>query len=178
MKRGGPLQRKTPLKSGSSLRSSTPPAEESGKPAKPRRSTGLHVGEKKAKKLAKQRSGGLCEMCIPGICMMRATDFHHRRFRSQGGKWEIVNGLHGCRPCHMAVTNTNGHRAEYERKGWIVPSHGDPATTEVLMWHQGRQDWFLLQEDGSAVLAPWPEGRPEHPDYIERPPARGLDGAA
>lgn len=176
MKRSG-IQRKTPMKSGSSQ--ATTPARGSGKPASPRRSTGLHVGEKKAKDLAKQRSGGDCEVVIPGLCVYRGYDFHHRLFRSQGGKWEIVNGLYVCRPCHRALTDTNGRRPEYERNGWIVPSHGEPAATEVLMWHNQRQDWFLLLPDGTAELAPWPEGETGHPDDLD-PPLRPstVDGAA
>lgn len=162
---------------GSSLRSSKPSATGETQ-SKPRRSTGLHVGEKKAKDLAKQRSGGDCEVVILGVCVYRGYDFHHRLFRSQGGKWEIVNGLYVCRPCHRALTNTAGRRDEYEAKGWIVPSHADPAATEVLMWHNQRQDWFLLLEDGSVELAPFPKGDPRHPDDIEVPQESEIGGAA
>lgn len=176
MKRGGPLKRtpmpprKVPLDTPSP--SGKPVQRKTGKPGK-------HVGESKAKRLAKTRSGGLCEICIPGVCLLRGTDFHHRLFQSQGGKWDIVDGLFVCRSCHMEITNTNGNRREYEAKGWIVPSHGNPATTEVLMWHDERQDWFLLLEDGTAVLAEFPAGDPRHPDDIERPEEhRGLDGVA
>lgn len=176
MKRGGPIRRKTPMKSTSPLRS-TPPSDTPGKPV--HRKTGKHVGESKAKRLAKKRSGGLCEVCIPGVCLLRGTDFHHRLFQSQGGKWDIVDGLFVCRSCHMAITNTNGRRGEYEAKGWIVPSHGDPATTEVLMWHDERQGWFLLREDGTAEQTEWPAGDPRHPDDIPLPETpRDLDGVA
>lgn len=144
------------------------------------RKTGKHAGEAKAKKLAKQRAGGDCEIRILEVCTGRALDFHHRLFRSQGGKWEVGNGLMACRACHMAVTNTNGRRDEYETNGWIVPSHKDPLDVPVLMWHGGRRDWFLLlNEEPYIQLAPFPKGDVRHPDDIEVPVVdRGLDGVA
>lgn len=174
-----PMPPRKAYMSRSALRSSKPPAEGKVQSAKPRRLTGKYVGKTKAQKLAKKRSDDLCEMRIDDDCVYWGSDFHHRLLQSQGGKWEVVNGLRSCRPCHGTVTNTNGRRPEFERKGWIVASHGDPATTPVLMWHNGRQDWFLLKEDGTAELAPFPKGRPEHPDDLDLPgESRDLGGVA
>lgn len=168
MKRGGPIPRRTPL------RSSAP----SPRDAKPKTKPGIYAGVNKARELVRTRSGGFCEIHMVG-CFNLATDWHHRKLRSQGGRWEAVNGLHACRFCHEAVTNTRGHRKEYEANGWLVPRSGDPAAVEVLLWHQGRQDWFLLLPDGSVDLAPWPEGRPEHPDELDLPRRSSeIDGAA
>lgn len=178
MKRGGPLQRKPPLRSESPLRPNASGTDEP-KQARPRRSTGKHVGEGKAKRLMKKRSGGVCETQIPYVgCLYFVSDFHHRQLQGQGGEWEIRNGLGVCRPCHLALTNTNGRRKEYERYGWLVPSHGNPAAVEVYMVHDERRDWFLLMPDGSVQLAPWPKGDPRHPDDIEVRVDRGLDGVA
>lgn len=168
MKPGKPLKRKTPL------RASSP----SPRDAKPKTKPGTYAGVNEARKLVKARSGGLCEIRMMG-CYGLATDWHHRQLRSQGGKWEARNGLHACRFCHEAVTNTRGHRKEYEDCGWLVRSHLDPAAVEVLMWHDGRQDWFLLREDGGVDLAPFPKGDPRHPDDIEvRPTESEFGGAA
>ncbi len=173
VKRGGPIQRKTPMPRGS-LRS-TPPAQGSGKPASPRR-TGKHEGVNEARRLVKERSGGQCEIHMLG-CYVQATDWHHRVRQSQGGKWHVQNGLHACRFCHEAVTNTRGHRPEYEANGWMVHSRQDPAEVEVLLWHHDRHDWYLLLDDGSVDLAPWPEGKAGHPDDLPRQDP-SLDGAA
>lgn len=171
MKRGGPIQRETPLRSSS-------PSPRDAKP-KERKSTGKHVGKNKATRLAKERSGDTCEMRIDEQCLYYGSDFHHRLFQSHGGKWGIVNGLRSCRPCHGTVTNPRGRRKEFEHYGWIVPSHGNPAAVEVYMWHDERRDWFLLREDGGVDLAPFPKGDPRHPDDIEVQPAEpGMDGAA
>lgn len=186
MKRGGPLKRNTPLQSGSSLRSSNASGSDEPQKVKPRRSTGKYVGKTKAQDLAKKRSDDTCEVRIPGAgCAYYGSDFHHRLLQGQGGKWLVEVGLRVCRPCHNVLTNTNGRRAEFERKGWIIPANQDPenrkgpSEIEVLMWHDNRQDWFLLQPDGSAVLAPFPEGRPEHPDDLDHPPgSSALGGAA
>lgn len=164
MKRSPMPPRKEWMK-GSALRSSKPSATGETQPAKPRRSMGKHVGVNKARELVKARSGGQCEIHMLG-CYVQATDWHHRVRQSQGGKWHVQNGLHACRFCHEAVTNTRGHRPEYEANGWMVHSRQDPATVEVLLWHYDRHDWFLLLPDGSVELSPWPEGETGHPDDL------------
>lgn len=144
--------------------------------------TGKHVGEKFTTDAVKARSGGDCEVRMFGICLGRATNRHHRKNRSQGGRWDPTQILHVCGSgstgCHGALTNTNGRRQESVDAGWIVPSHGDPASTEVLLWHNDRQDWFLLLEDGSVELADFPSGDPRHPDDIEVPLESEMGGAA
>jgi hypothetical protein len=45
------------------------------------------------------RSGGRCELCrAPGAQM------HHRKNRSQGGRWSPANIMHLCVPCHRYFT--------------------------------------------------------------------------
>lgn len=182
MKRS-PIQRKTPLKSGSSLRSSKPSATGETQP-KPRRSTGKHVGEAAARKAVAERSGGDCEVRLFGICLGRATNWHHRQNRSQLGKWDPRNGLHCCGSgstgCHGALTNTNGRRKEFEQYGWIVPSHEDPAAVECLIYTRWYgHDWVLLKGEYPWVeLADFPSGDPRHPDDIGVRVDRGLDGVA
>lgn len=173
--------REKPMQRGS-LRS-TPPAQGSGKPASPRR-TGKHVGEAAARKAVAERSGGDCEVRLFGICLGRATNWHHRQNRSQQGKWSPANGLHVCGSgttgCHGALTNTNGRRKEFEQCGWIVPSHLDPAAVDCLIYTRWfGHDYVLLREDGGVDLAPFPKGKLEHPDdlVVPREPD-GLGGVA
>lgn len=168
------LTRKTPMPRGS-LRSK-PSASGGKKPCKP----GTHAGVNKARGLVKERSGGDCEIRMLG-CHGTATDWHHRLRQSQGGKWHVQNGLHLCRFCHEAVTNTRGHREEHERKGWLVPSHEDPALKKCWIYTQeyGREWVFLLEEPPFVELAPWPERDERHPDDLEVPRVDPeLDGAA
>ncbi len=107
MKRGGWLARRTPLKA----RPATPSAD-----------------EQQARRLVSERSGGVCEGCGQA----RATDWHHRLARSQGGKWAAENGLHLCRQCHRDVTSPDGTRREYARHtGMLVLSHEDPWNVPV-----------------------------------------------
>lgn len=143
-----PLQRKTALQSTSTLRRSSPPKPTSHPP---------QPGEEAAKATVRKRSGGVCEIQLPGKCLGRAKDFHHRqnRGRDKVGKWVASNGLDVCRVCHDAVTNTNGRRAEYVQKGWIVPRRKDPALAPVLVWPMGV---VLLRDDGS-----WTQ---KHPDDL------------
>lgn len=108
-------------------------------------------GENRARILVYGRSGGECEARAPKVCIRRATEWHHRRNRSQQGLWTPDNGLHLCQRCHLLVTNTNGNRAEYERLGWIVPSWRDPARTRV--WYR-QERWVRLHPDGRLIDAP------------------------
>jgi hypothetical protein len=73
-----PLKRKTPLRA-----KITEPSE-----------------LRKAKKIVKERSGGRCEARIPSVCTGRATDAHHVKMRSRGGKHDPGNLLDVCRHCH------------------------------------------------------------------------------
>ena len=59
------------------------------------------------------RSGGRCEYDPPvdpfgrGRCPAIATEMHHRRRRSQGGKDEASNLVHLCHYCHAIRVHEN-----------------------------------------------------------------------
>lgn len=90
------------------------------------------MNEKRARELVYNRSDHVCEVCGA----VRATNWHHRMARSQRGTWTPSNGLHVCGSgttgCHGKLTNTNGRRAEYEARGWIVRSWQVPADIPVM----------------------------------------------
>lgn len=94
------------------------------------------------------RSGGLCEIRLPGVCSAWATDWSHRIARGRGGTWTPSCGLAACRPCHSAITDTQGRRSEYEAKGYIVRTGMD--TTTVAVWLAGER-WVLLADDGTVA---------------------------
>lgn len=120
-------------------------------------------GESKARELVYARSGGWCEARISGLCYGRAASWHHRRNRSQGGRWVASNGLHTCGSgttgCHGALTNPPpGRRPEFEDNGWITTAE-DPSRVRVLVpvhlvpWHHTlpkdqEQVWVLFTDDG------------------------------
>lgn len=92
----------------------------------------------KARALVAQRSSGLCEMCRRA----EATDWHHRKNRSQGGEWTPSNGLHLCRNCHRVVTE---QPYAARRWGWAVPRSSDPVLVPVRLLHLG---WVYLDDQG------------------------------
>lgn len=47
------------------------------------------------------------------------------------------------------VTNTNGHRSEYEFLGWIVPSWNNPIDIPVFMLR--KNGFFLLDDEGGMT---------------------------
>lgn len=123
------------------------PAVPASTAKKPRKKTGSRAGESTARDLVYARSGGWCEIAIPGLCTQTATEWHHRKLKGQGGRWCPGNGLHGCSRCHLAVTNTNGRRPEYVVAGWLVPAWVKrPAGVKVHRWDHATQTraWVLL----------------------------------
>lgn len=93
------------------------------------------------------RSTGMCELC--GV--RPATNWHHRKNRSQGGKDTLANALHLCGSgttgCHGHVTE---HPAESYDKGWSVLRAFDPA--DVSVYRLG--EWVYLNDDGGVFVPP------------------------
>lgn len=106
---------------------------------------GESAAEATGRRVVKKRSKGICEIQILDVCVVDATEWHHRRNRSQQGLWLPGNGLHLCWRCHEAVTNTRGNRARYEHFGWVVPSWRDPLLVKV--WYRQAR-WVWLDNDG------------------------------
>lgn len=99
------------------------------------------MNEQKARRIVRDRSGGLCEVCASAT----AWEWHHRKNRSQGGLWSPENGLHLCSRDHRWITE---HPASSWVKGWSVRGSGDPSITPVFM---ARWGYVLLTEDGSYI---------------------------
>lgn len=107
--------------------------------------------EREARRIVTERSGGVCEMCQ----VRPATDWHHRKNRSQGGSWSASNGLHLCSPDHRWVTE---HPAAAVAHGWSVRSWMDPAEVPVTVTLRPGNDItpavvarFLLDDEGGRV---------------------------
>lgn len=100
--------------------------------------------EKEARRLVRERSGGICEVCGKA----RATNFQHRKNRSQAGQWSASNGLD---VCGSGTTGDHGyihaHPAESYERGWSVHSWDDPSEVPVQTW----RGWVLLDDEGSYL---------------------------
>lgn len=157
MKQVKSLQRHTPL-----TRTPWQPTEEqvarswAWRHARPKKrpTRGGEMSETRAREIVYARSGGHCEIALPGVCFGAAASFHHRKKRSQGGLWLPSNGLHTCGSgttgCHGAVTDPQGHTADYEEFGWMVRRRLDPHGVPVLVHCRG---WVFLADDGSVTPA-------------------------
>lgn len=96
--------------------------------------------ERRARRLVRQRSGGLCEVCA----RERATDWSHRVRRSQGGPWCPANGLHVCRKDHRRI---DSGLSAMNTLGWHLTRNQDPLATPVFL---ARRGWVLLRPDGTT----------------------------
>jgi hypothetical protein len=109
------------------------------------------VNERLARRIVRERSGGICEVCAVAY----ATNFHHRKNRSQGGGWCPSNGLDVCGSgttgCHGFIT---AHpKLSYEYGYSVRMGLTDPAQVPVRLAGRG---WTLLDPAGdyTSVYAP------------------------
>jgi hypothetical protein len=154
------LQRKTPLRrtplarvaaalKRTELKRTTAIRRVKAMKAKPRRRS-----TKTLVQLLTERSGGLCEMQVPGVCRGLAVDPCHRIGTKIGGRQgaaavehdRLSNALHGCRSCHEWQTAT-GNRKQAEGLGWVLREGAD--TEGVRCWYRDRWVWLT---DGGGVL--------------------------
>lgn len=88
------------------------------------------------------RSLGVCELCGAAP----ATNFHHRKNRSQLGGHNLSNALHLCGSgttgCHGLVTE---HPKDAYDNGWSVRSGFNPADVPVKRMGV----WVRLHDDGT-----------------------------
>lgn len=88
-----------------------------------------------------ERSFGLCEGCGE----RRATEIHHRLYRSRGGRDEVTNLLDLCGWGNHTGCHGEAHTLpERQIDGWSVPSGEDPGERPVLY----RGHWMKLLPDG------------------------------
>lgn len=99
----------------------------------------------KVKRLIEARSGGVCEGCGK----RPATEMHHRKYKSRGGRDEVANALAVCGFGNNAGAGCHGEaHSDPERTihGWSVNSWDDPATRPVLY----RGVWVFLLPGGGV----------------------------
>jgi hypothetical protein len=147
VKPGKPLRRRTALRPGGPL---VRKAELKRKAGLKRRAFKASVPvmspeEKAAKDTVRERSGGVCEIQVPGLCWGRALDFSHRIREGQGGPWSPRNGLDACRACHEW---THRYPSAARVKRWALKANELDMLDRPVLY---RGAWALLGEDGSVT---------------------------
>lgn len=116
-----PLQRRTPLKRGTTELKRTPFRRGMGQKAKANAAALDH-----ATPALKARSMGRCEAGVPGVCTGTGEDRHHRRrVRSDN---RLANLMYLCRPCHDWI-----HRNPMQARtlGLLLVRYQDPEKVPV-----------------------------------------------
>jgi len=94
------------------------------------------------RRLIRQRSGGQCEIGLPG-CLGGARQPHHRKLRSRGGTNDVDNLLDACAACHDWV---HDNPAEATALGLQVLSWAKPGPISAVQEAVAK---FIL--DGSRI---------------------------
>jgi hypothetical protein len=111
-----------------------------------RRKPGRTGAERKGRQVVRLRSGGMCEICGT----RQATDWQHRKNRSQGGDWLPSNGLDVCRTCHEEI-HLNPEAAY--ANGWSVRQAMNPTDAPALLRTAYGQQYMWLHDDGTMDMA-------------------------
>jgi len=112
--------------------------------------------EKRTRALVRERSGGICELGIPGVCLGAATNISHRQAKGQGGPWTAANCMDSCGSgttgCHGWV---EANPIEAASRGLRIASfvHESrisraPVQMRTTQWPP---DQYLLHEDGTIT---------------------------
>lgn len=146
MNRGKGLRRRTALRPGGPLKRRAELKRKAGLAARAvkARKPAMSPEERRARKIMKRRSGGVCEIQVSAaVCTTWATDCCHRIREGQCGPWCPTNVLHGCRGCHEW---THRNPAASRVKRWALKTF-DSLTLPV----EYRGVWVLLGEGGAVV---------------------------
>lgn len=145
------MKQRKPLVRRTELRSTKPPERisrlRSSGPIKAKRAPKTSA-EMEARLLVSARSRGQCELRLPLVCTVKATDWSHRIARGRGGKWTASDGLAACRSCHQKITDTQGLREQFEFFGFIVRTGADTREVPVLLYCKR---WVLLDDEGGLT---------------------------
>lgn len=102
--------RRTGIKRRTPMPQATKPLRLSGAPKRRRplrrQSANNAAGERqlaKARSAVIERSGGMCEIKVPGVCLGRGRHAHHIQLRSAGGKHTPANLAWTCELCHSHI---------------------------------------------------------------------------
>ncbi len=161
MKPGKPLKRTKPLQAKSGLRRRTPlqQSSESVQPgarkSAPMRKAAMKTSTPKPKLTPAQkaplleRSGGWCELGIPGVCLVVGHDVAHRIGEGMGGRHgeaavqndRLSNVLWACRACHRYC---HDYPATARGHGWMLRNGDNPPAEPVFYCNR----WVLLDDEG------------------------------
>ena len=102
----------------------------------------------KTVELLRERSGGMCE----AGCGRPATEIHHRRFLSRGGRHNLANlvaldgtGNHDTGECHGIA-----HRGAGAPPGWAISAWERRHEDQIPFVDLGGRSWWLDDQGGKT----------------------------
>lgn len=105
-------------------------------------------------KSVETRSHGMCERCL----VNPATEIHHRRYLSRGGKHNVANLLHLCNPngggnagdgCHAEAHTGIGGEV-----GTSISRYNPKPESEITFTDLLGHEWRIDDDGGKECLEP------------------------
>lgn len=101
------------------------------------------------------RSGGRCEVQMPGCCGKRPgakLQAHHRK-RRRHGDHSLANAIHACMNCHTALPMAiHADIVVAYKNGWLVREQLDPAATP---WTRRGAPFTPEVDNGTEPAGAW-----------------------
>ena len=112
------------LQSGLRMMPECPKPKRIPKPGPPKRKKDIPKASRDA---VRERSGGLCEVRLPG-CQRIGHHLHHKKFRSAGGSHSPENLISVCNFCHEAIHDHKPGTSRFRTRRWAQEGIGEDET--------------------------------------------------
>lgn len=103
--------------------------------------------------MVRDRSGGMCERCL----VRPATEIHHRRYLSRGGKHNVANLLHLCGHGNYDGCHGEAHSGIGAEVGSAISMHNKRHESEIAFTDLLGRSYYLL-DDGTRKEVEGGEG--------------------
>lgn len=95
----------------------------------------------------RERSGGMCERCL----VRPATEIHHRRYLSRGGKHNLANLIHLCGRGNIDGCHGEAHTGIGAEVGTAISMHNPRPESAIALTDLLGRTWWLDDLGGKEL---------------------------
>lgn len=102
---------------------------------------------KRHPEMVRERSGGMCERCL----VRPATEIHHRRFLSRGGKHNVANLIHLCGHGNADGCHGEAHTGIGDEVGTSIKAFNPRHESKIAFTDLLGREWLIDDDGGKEV---------------------------